>query len=50
MDLSEGSIEVETYDVPKYEFSDVIIKNDLKRKFVFGNITENVEVEEKNER
>ena len=50
VDLSEGSIEVDTYDVPKYEFSDVIIKNDLKRKFVFGNITENVEVEEKNER
>ena len=49
VDLSEGSIEVETYDVPKYEFSDVIIKNDLKRKFVFGNIEENVEVEEKNE-
>lgn len=50
VDLSEGSIEVETYDVPKYEFSDVIIKNDLNRKFVFGNIEENVEVEEKNER
>ena len=44
------SIEVETYGVPKYEFSDVIIKNDLNRKFVFGNIEENVEVEEKNER
>ena len=50
VNLSEGNIEVETYDVPKYEFSDVIIKNDLKRKFVFGNIAENVEVEEKNER
>lgn len=48
--FSEGEFEVEMFDVPKYEFSDTLLINNFKRKFLFENITEQLEVEENNER
>lgn len=50
VEFVEGEFDIKVVDVPKYEFSDEIIKNDFKRKFIFANLNSEVKVEEKNER
>lgn len=50
VEFSEGNLDLLVVDIPKFEFSDTIIKNDFKRIFIFSNTHDEVEVEEKNER